>query len=47
MPEVCRDMHFVSQQTEPKNPKKFGMSQNPSYLCIVNQTKNNLSDKEK
>ena len=47
LPEVCREMVFVSQQLRTKNRKKFGMRRNPSYLCIVNQTKNNLSDKEK
>ena len=39
LPEVCRNIVLVSQQTQTKNRKKFGMRQKPSYLCSVKRTK--------
>ena len=36
---VCRNFVLLSLQLKTKKRKKIGMSQKPSYLCIVNQTK--------
>ena len=36
---VCRNFILLSLQLKTKKRKKVGMSQKPSYLCIVNQTK--------
>ena len=36
---VCRNFVLLSLQLKTKKRKKVGMSQKPSYLCIVNQTK--------
>ena len=37
---VCRNFVLLSLQPKTKKRKKVGMSQKPSYLCIVNQNKN-------